>query len=264
LDEDGKYHISLDKRAIKIVLLVVFLVLSSAVAYVYSGSVTPNEDASQFSNVVPANIEEVYPLFMCPCCGTPLDPNNICCGLAKERIDYISALSDSGISNDQIVLATVKKYGIDLLINESMKNEVKKELSRQAPEDRPKIFISPIFYDLGDVSFAGGVVKTTLKIENHGESDLVLSDIDTSCGCTSASVTKDGNEGPVFGMKMHGTNPVGWSETLRPDEKAMLNVYYDPTVHPELRGPVTRMVSLYSNDPVDFKIDVTIDVNQVD
>jgi hypothetical protein len=65
-------------------------------------------------------------------------------------------------------------------------------------------------------------------------------------------------------MKMHGTNPVGWSETLRPDEKAMLNVYYDPTVHPELRGPVTRMVSLYSNDPVDFKIDVTIDVNQVD
>lgn len=35
--------------------------------------------------------EEIYPLFVCPCCGQPLDKNKICCGMAKEKIDYIDS-----------------------------------------------------------------------------------------------------------------------------------------------------------------------------
>ncbi|GBE55958.1 hypothetical protein BMS3Bbin16_00155 [archaeon BMS3Bbin16] len=126
------------------------------------------------------------------------------------------------------------------------------------------IKLDPTVHDFGDVSVAGGVVSTTMTIKNNGGSDLVISDMDSSCGCTSATITKDGVEGPVFGMKMHGKNPVDWSETLLPGETAQLNIYYDPTVHQDLRGAVTRAISIYSNDP-NHKISVAkIEVNQVD
>jgi hypothetical protein len=133
-----------------------------------------------------------------------------------------------------------------------------------ATAQAPKILVAPIFYDFGDVSLAGGVVSTVMTIKNEGGSDLVLNDMDSSCGCTTASVSKDEKEGPVFGMRMHGTNPVGWSETLKSGETALLNIYYDPEVHPELRGPVTREIALFSNDPKNSVQVIRIDVNQVD
>jgi hypothetical protein len=242
----------------------IILVFIASVAAILIDPLKSEPVAPVSALVVPASIDDIYPLFMCPCCGNPLDPENICCGQAKERIDYISALSDTGISNKEVVLTTVKKYGINLLINESLKEDVREELAIRAPANRPVISIDPLLYDFGDVSFAGGVVKTVMTIQNEGGSDLVVNEMDTSCGCTSASVTKDGVEGPVFGMKMHGTNPVGWSISIKPGENALLNVYYDPTVHPDLRGPVTRTVSIFSNDPIEFQKEVRIDVNQVD
>jgi len=128
----------------------------------------------------------------------------------------------------------------------------------------PRITIEPLEYDFGDVSVStGAVVKTVMKIKNEGGSDLVLNDMETSCGCTSAAVEKDGKEGPVFGMRMHG-NPTGWSVTLKPGETALLNVYYDPRVHPDLRGAVTRSIAIYSNDPKAPVKEVRIHVNQVD
>lgn len=126
------------------------------------------------------------------------------------------------------------------------------------------IKLDPTGYNFGDVSVRGGVVKTVMTIKNEGGSELVINDMDSSCGCTSATITKDGLEGPVFGMKMHGTNPVGWSETVKPGETAQLNIYYNPMVHPDMRGPVTRAISLYSNDPRRKVTVARVEVNQVD
>ncbi len=128
----------------------------------------------------------------------------------------------------------------------------------------PRIVIEPESHNFQDVSVAGGVVKTVMAIKNLGKSDLVIDDMDSSCGCTTASVTKDKEEGPVFGMRMHGTNPVGWSETLKSGETAELNIYYDPRVHSELRGPVTRVITVFSNDPNTPNKIVKIEVRQVD
>ncbi len=125
------------------------------------------------------------------------------------------------------------------------------------------IKLDPAGYDFGDVSVRGGVVNTIMTIKNEGSSDLVINDMDSSCGCTTATITKDGVEGPIFGMKMHG-NPTGWSETLKPGETAQLNIYYNPMVHPDLRGPVTRAISLFSNDPRRKVSVARVEVNQVD
>jgi hypothetical protein len=138
-------------------------------------------------------------------------------------------------------------------------------LSNSEPDQStpPRITINPLEYNFGDVSVAGGIVKTVMTIKNEGASDLLINDMDTSCGCTSATVEKNGIEGPAFGMKMHG-NPRGWSETLKPGETALLNVYYDPMVHLDLRGPVTRSIAVYSNDRRAPAKEVRISVNQVD
>jgi len=111
--------------------------------------------------------------------------------------------------------------------------------------DAPRIEVIPRTYDFGIVSQAAGVVTTELTVENRGGEELVITGMRTSCGCTQASLIVEGEEGPLFGMH---NNPVGWRARLAPGGQAKLKVYYDPNVHP-VRGPVTRTVEIYSNDP---------------
>jgi len=112
--------------------------------------------------------------------------------------------------------------------------------------DSPRIVVTPRSYDFGIVSQAGGVVTTELTLGNRGGKELVITGMRTSCGCTQASLIIDGEEGPLFGMH---NNPTGWRARLAPGERAKLKVYYDPNVHGGLRGPVTREIEIYSNDP---------------
>ena len=64
-------------------------------------------------------------------------------------------------------------------------------------------------------------------------------------------------------MEGHGQeNPTDWEVAIKPGDTAVLQVYYDPTVHPDLIGPVTRTVSVFSNDPVEFETKVTIFLEQ--
>ena len=129
----------------------------------------------------------------------------------------------------------------------------------QEPDDRQQVdvstepapsilLVSPNTYDFGSVSVQYGEASTSFKIRNAGEGEIVLKDMDTSCGCTEATIVVDGVEGPRFNMRMHGQDPTGWSVRLAPGEEAQLRVYYDPMTHPDLRGPVTREVYLFGDD----------------
>ena len=126
--------------------------------------------------------------------------------------------------------------------------------------ENAELELSSSFFSFGNVSVAGGTVSTTLILSNQGEDALVIEKIEASCMCTSAKLSFNGRESPTFGM--HSNSPF-WSETIPPGETAELKIFYDPTAHPELRGPVTRIVSIYSNDLSDSKKDIKIEVNQV-
>jgi hypothetical protein len=115
--------------------------------------------------------------------------------------------------------------------------------------------------DVGNVSLKEGKVETSLIIENAGRSDLIVDGLSTSCGCTTASVVNNGQEGPMFGAS---APPEAWSATIRPGETAELRIYYDPAVHQDVRGPMMREVYVSSNDPVDPVVKVSIKLNQVD
>jgi len=120
------------------------------------------------------------------------------------------------------------------------------------------------FYDFGTVSMKKGTVSAEIPFVNIGEGDLTITSLDTSCGCTTASIVNKGTESPIFQMAMHGRNPRNWKTIVKPGEEAVLKVYYDPNVHPDLRGPVTRIVAIISNDPIKPVQQVRIKVNQVE
>jgi len=208
-----------------------------------------------------ASAGEIYPQFVCTCCGQPLDKNNVCCGIAEEMIGYIDEQVNQGLSEQAVVLATVKKYGLKSLASESAQESVKNQLAQSAPADSPQIDLEPLFYDFGQVSQAKGVVTATFQVKNTGQSDLVINNLLSSCGCTSAALVVNGQAGPRFGMH---DNPTNWSATIKAGQSAELNVYYDPNVHPDFRGPATREITVFSNDPVDFEKSIKIKLEQVD
>lgn len=116
----------------------------------------------------------------------------------------------------------------------------------QSDSGTPKIEIVDSQYDFGDIKIDGGVVKHSFEIGNNGDADLKLSNISTSCMCTTAVLEVDGEKSPEFGMHK---NPAFWSKKLAPGQTASLEATFDPMAHGlDAIGPVTRGITMYSND----------------
>jgi len=196
-----------------------------------------------------------------------LDPENICCGAMQQRIDFIDSGVAGDMSHDDLLLAGIKEFGLNGLAKEETKQSIEEMLLAQAPEDAPKIDLSETKIDMGEVSQSEGIVSTIFSLENTGESDLIIDKISTSCGCTSAAIVYQGNEGPQFTMPGHGKdNPKNWSISISPGDSAELKVYFDPNAHgPQKEDilPITRTISIFSNDPVEFEKQLRIELNQV-
>lgn len=110
----------------------------------------------------------------------------------------------------------------------------------------PQMKIDSTFFDFGTISMADGKVKHSFTIKNEGTGDLRLTNISTSCMCTTAILEGGGETSPIFGMH---NNPTLWSKKIKPGQSANLEVIFDPTAHgPNATGPVTRTVTMYSND----------------
>ncbi len=210
-----------------------------------------------------ASAAELYLLFECPCCGKAI--SECSCPMAKERMAFIDGVTAVEISKDEAILTYIKKYSLESFMDEEKQKEFQEKSAKNAPEDRPIISTNHDFYDFGDISQKEGTAITFFEITNEGKTDLVINKLDSSCGCTSASIVYQGEEGPVFAMAGHGKeNPTDWQIVIPSGEKAQLKVYYDPDVHPNFRGVVIRTVSVYSDDPINFQKKVTIELNQVD
>lgn len=254
----------------KILVLISFIILFLGIGS--KTFLTKDRDFSSKKNlteifsfsVKPVSAQEIYPIFECPCCGKPID--QCTCPMAKERRAFVDGLTSGDISEEEAIMIYAKKYGLESFIDEKKKEEFTEKLIQAAPADRPIIMVNPDSFDFDDVSQEKGVVTTFFEIENEGKSDLVIEKLETSCGCTSASIIDHGLEGPKFSMPGHGANEqIGdWQVIIPPGEKAQLKVYYDPNVHEDFRGAVTRTVSIFSSDPINFEKKVTIELDQVD
>lgn len=252
-------------------IIAIVLLAGSAVFYPVVKGYINNElmekeiiDEKTELNLVSKTSKEYYDMFQCSCCGSSIDKG--CCGMAKQRKQYVDKLLLAGLEENELVYSMVKKFGFDVLKDQSKEQEIRDYIKSKAPDNPPKIEIENPIYNLGTISQADGVVSTTFTIKNTGGSDLIIDNMDTSCGCTSASIIYKGQEGPKFSMSMHGDNPEDYSLTIPPGESAQLKVYYDTMAHGKQKKPemrITREVTIISNDPIDFQKKVRIELIQV-
>ena len=114
--------------------------------------------------------------------------------------------------------------------------------SRSEKSNQPKAIIEEIEYDFGKIKQSGGLTKTKFTILNAGLGDLLIGDITTSCGCTSAEIDR---------------------KKLADSERAVLTVTFDPNMHEEPEGRFSRSIFVPINDPdmkeIEFKIFVEIE-----
>lgn len=119
-------------------------------------------------------------------------------------------------------------------------------------ENAPRFEVAPATFDFGKVSLKEKK-QASFLIKNSGASSLTISGARTSCDCTTAQFKIRGSQSPVFGMH----KPPSWSATLKVGEEGELLVFYDPAVHPEV-GSITRVVSIFSNDPASPEKKITV------
>lgn len=130
-----------------------------------------------------------------------------------------------------------------------------------ASDSGAEISIEPASFNFNKVSQKEGVVSTNFTVTNPGTSDLIIDDMLSSCSCTSATLTVNGQTSPSFGMH---NNPSNWSVTIEPGRSAELKVSYDPDVHKDFRGLATREITIFSNADNNAEKKARITINQVD
>ncbi len=100
-------------------------------------------------------------------------------------------------------------------------------------------------------------------MRNVGQSDLIITGLQTSCGCTTAVLETSQGISPVFSANL-AENPTHWSLVLTPNETASLVATFDPMAHgSEATGEFRRVISIVSNDPLDSRLDVAFDVEVI-
>lgn len=90
----------------------------------------------------------------------------------------------------------------------------------------PHLLLSPREYDLGVVKQSGGLVSRTFDVFNNGSENVEISDVLTSCSCTSATI-----------------NP----KLIEPGAHGTLIVAFDPNYHFEDDGRFFRTATIKSN-----------------
>jgi hypothetical protein len=105
---------------------------------------------------------------------------------------------------------------------------------------QPEIVVETDSFDFGDV-VNGEVVDHDLVIGNDGDASLVVGNVLTSCGCTTATL-----------------EPM----TIPPGGSANLHIEFDSGAHgPELTGLLTRLIFIASNDPAQPEVQIKFVAN---
>lgn len=100
-------------------------------------------------------------------------------------------------------------------------------------------------FDWGEIAYSGPKATKTFKIKNSGTETLKLTNVKTSCTCTTAQVVIEGKESPLFSM--HATS--SWLGDVAPGKEAELKVIFDQQFHgPSGVGLVERIISVETND----------------
>src|SRR3989344_8584088 len=99
----------------KYALIAEALLVTGIIAYVLMTAGTGMAGAALTGRIVAesAPADDMYKMFLCPCCNQALDKKNVCCGMAEEMIKFIDSQLATGIPKDDVAIKTAEKYGIN-------------------------------------------------------------------------------------------------------------------------------------------------------
>lgn len=119
-------------------------------------------------------------------------------------------------------------------------------------KNKPVIEAKETFYDMGTIKVKDTQEKE-FTIKNIGTKPLLLSEISSSCGCTTGQIVYKGILSKEFSM--HSQND--YVAQIEPKTSAVVKVVYKPFSMP-VYGVVERQVFMSTNDPalpkLEFKI----------
>lgn len=123
-----------------------------------------------------------------------------------------------------------------------------------------QVEIEELKFDWGQIDYNGPKAKKTFKIKNSGTEILRVTNIKTSCTCTSAQIVINESKSPLFSM--HNTS--SWVGEVQPGKEAELLVIFDQRFHgPQGVGPIERIISVETNDANNPKIEFKLTGNVV-
>ncbi len=105
-----------------------------------------------------------------------------------------------------------------------------------AAQGQPKISIEPTYLDFGLMQ-QRQAENATIMITNEGDADLVLGEVEVTCGCTAAEPA---------------------SKLLKPGQSTELAVTFNSQT---FGGETIKYIKINSNDPFNSVIDVTVHAN---
>ncbi|MFQ5493312.1 MAG: DUF1573 domain-containing protein [Candidatus Dojkabacteria bacterium] len=153
--------------------------------------------------------------------------------------------SDGSIIYGVLIISVIVILGLGILFfggDSSSNAELEMTTGAQFQADITK-------HDWGDIDINGGKVSQTFEFKNVGVETLNVTGIETSCMCTTASITINGESSPDYSMDHGSGRNKTWIGEVASGETASLEVEFDPLFHgPNGFGPITRTVTFVTND----------------
>lgn len=107
-----------------------------------------------------------------------------------------------------------------------------------------RVVVLETSHEWGTIGLHDGKVAHEFAIASDGTEPLLLSNIATSCMCTTAQLVLGDTVSPEFGMHSRSS----YVMEIPPQKSAHLRVVFDPAFHgPNGVGPITRQVTVATN-----------------
>ena len=202
---------------------------------------------------------DIYSKFRDRRCSIPLDKCD--CPDAREMKAYIDALIETGIAEDEILYKVAKKFSLKTIIDEQIRSNVENRLIKEVGEKRPQITVEPATFNFGKISKKQEKINKAFKLYNKGKSDLIITNLKTSCGCTSISLKSGKSKSSYFGVTGSGS---GWQEIIKPGKFGELEVVLDLNHASMAAGKQIREVFISSNDPLYPQVNIIVEVEVIE
>ncbi len=159
-----------------------------------------------------------------------------------------------------IIISLVVFFGVTiagaLLFSASQKPPATSAAYSDQDVDRPRAEVAENFFDLGEMSVKD--IKTQdFTLKNSGTKPLQITNVSSSCGCTTGQIIYKGETSNEFSMHQKS----GYVTEIAPQDEAIVRLTYRPATMP-VYGPVEREVYVDTNDPANskltFKIKATV------